>query len=176
MWRLFTINVDHDRYFLELALDEAEKALKENTYPVGAIIVDENGNIIAKGRNKVHPKQDATAHAEIDAIRNAGESIFNAKINGKKFTIYSSLEPCPMCTGGILFAKIKKVVWLLNDDIGFGGYKKIKDAKVFDRKFHEIEAIEEPYDDLKKRQMELMSKWSANPNNVSNLRKAAILE
>jgi|SRR5690625_1374885 len=103
-----------------------KKALNENNYPVGAIIVDENGNIIAKGRNKVHPQQDATAHAEIDAIRNAGESIFNAKINGEKFTIYTSLEPCPMCTGGILFAKIKKVVWLLNDDIGFGGFIKQK--------------------------------------------------
>lgn len=170
------MNINQDRYFLELALDEAEKALNENTYPVGAIIVDENGNIISKGRNKVHPHQDATAHAEIDAIRNAGESIFNAKINGEKFTIYTSLEPCPMCTGGILFAKIKKVVWLLNDDIGFGGYKKIKGAKIFDRKFREIEAIEEPYDDLKKRQMELMSKWSANPNNVTNLRRSVIPE
>lgn len=173
---MFIININQDRYFLELALEEAEKALNENTYPVGAIIVDDNGNIIAKGRNKVHPQQDATAHAEIDAIRNAGESIFNAKINGEKYTIYSSLEPCPMCTGGILFAKIKRVVWLLNDDIGFGGYKKIKDAKVFDRKFSEIEAIEEPYDDLKKRQMELMGKWSANPNNVTNLRKAFVPE
>lgn len=170
------MNINKDRYFLELALEEAEKALNDNTYPVGAIIVDENQNIIAKGRNKVHPQQDATAHAEIDAIRNAGKSIFRAKINHEKFTIYTSLEPCPMCTGGILFAKIKKVVWLLNDDTGFGGYKKFKDAKIFDKKLREIEVIEEPYDDLKKRQMELMIKWSANPNNVTNLRKAVIQE
>jgi pyrimidine deaminase RibD-like protein len=47
-----------DRYFLELALEE-EKVLYENTYPVGAVIVDENQNIIAKGRNRVHPQQDA---------------------------------------------------------------------------------------------------------------------
>ena len=169
------MSINQDRYFLELALAEAEKALNEDTYPVGAIIVDENGNIVAKGRNKVHPQQDATAHAEIDAIRNAGESIFNAKIKGEKFTIYSTLEPCPMCTGGILFAKIKKVVWLLNDDIGFGGYKKIKEANIFDRKLREIEAIEEPYDDLKKIQMDLMSKWSKNHNNVNNLRKNLLI-
>lgn len=82
-----------DRYFLELALEEAEKALSENTYPVGAVIVDENQNIIAKGRNRVHSQQDTTAHAEIDAIRNAGKSIFKAKVNREKFTIYTSLEP-----------------------------------------------------------------------------------
>lgn len=51
-----------------MALEEAEKALKENTYPIGAVIVDENYNIITKGLNRVNPQQDATAHAEIDAI------------------------------------------------------------------------------------------------------------
>ena len=52
--------------------------------------------------------------------------MFDAKKKNERFTIYSTLEPCPMCTGGILFAKIQRVVWLLNDDLGFGGYKKIK--------------------------------------------------
>lgn len=170
------MNMINDRHFLELALAEAETALKENTYPVGAIIVDQNQKIIAKGRNKVHPQQDATAHAEIDAIRNAGQSIFNAKINGEMFTLYTTLEPCPMCTGGILFAKIKKVVWLLNDDRGFGSFKKFKKAKIFESKFREIESIEEPYVDLKLKQTELMNKWSVNPNNVSNLRKDIITE
>ncbi|MGF3104660.1 nucleoside deaminase [Rossellomorea sp. DUT-2] len=170
------MTMQKDRYFLELALEEAEKALSENTYPVGAVIVDENQNIISKGRNRVHPQQDTTAHAEIDAIRNAGNSIFKAKVNREKFTIYTSLEPCPMCTGGILFANIKKVVWLLNDDLGFGGYKKINDTKIFEKKFQEIEAIEEPYGDLKQKQMELMNKWITNPNHVTNLRKANIPE
>ncbi|MGD6834857.1 nucleoside deaminase [Sutcliffiella halmapala] len=170
------MNIDKDRYFLELALEEAEQALRENTYPVGAVIVDENHNLIATGRNRVHPQQDATAHAEIDAIRNAGQSILNAKINRDKFTIYTSLEPCPMCTGGILFANIKKVVWLLNDDLGFGGYRKIKRTKVFDNRFYEVEVVEEPYNDLKNKQLELMNRWSTNPNNVINLRKAVIPE
>ena len=60
------------------------------------------------------------------------EAMFDAKIKNERFTIYSTLEPCPMCTGGILFAKIQRVVWLLNDDLGFGGYKKIKNALVFE--------------------------------------------
>lgn len=74
-------------------------------------------------------------------------SDFKCKINRENFTIYTSLKPCPMCTGGILFANIKKVVWLLNDDIGFGGYKKIKAANVFDERFNEVELIEEPFID-----------------------------
>ncbi|CRK82795.1 cytosine deaminase [Neobacillus massiliamazoniensis] len=165
-------NMDKDRFFLEMALEEAERSLKENTYPIGAVIVDENYNLIAKGRNRVYPQQDATAHAEIDAIRNAGQVILNAKINREIFTIYTSLEPCPMCTGGILFANIKKVVWLLNDDLGFGGFRKIKSTNIFDERFKEVELIEEPYDDLKKRQKELMSKWAINSNNIVNLRDA----
>ncbi|MFJ7936571.1 nucleoside deaminase [Sporosarcina sp. NPDC096371] len=166
------MSIDKDRTFLEMALEEAEQALKENTYPVGAVIVDENDNIISRGRNRVHPAQDATAHAEIDAIRNAGQAIFDAKIKREKFTIYTTLEPCPMCTGGILFANIKRVVWLLNDDLGFGGYRKIKDSKVFDARFNVVEMIEQPYEDLKNRQKELMDKWAVNPNNVVNLRNA----
>ncbi|QUW23611.1 nucleoside deaminase [Sporosarcina sp. Marseille-Q4063] len=166
------MSIDKDRLFLEMALEEAELALEENTYPVGAVIVDENYNLISRGRNRVHPSNDATAHAEIDAIRNAGQAIFKAKIKREKFTIYTSLEPCPMCTGGILFSNIKRVVWLLNDDLGFGGYRKIKDAKVFDERFNVVEMIEQPYEDLKNRQKELMSKWEINANNVINLRNA----
>ena len=166
------MSIDHDRLYLEMALEEAELALEENTYPVGAVIVDENYNLISRGRNRVHPSNDATAHAEIDAIRNAGQAIFKAKIKREKFTIYTSLEPCPMCTGGILFANIKRVVWLLNDDLGFGGYRKIKDSKVFDERFNVVEMIEQPYEDLKNRQIELMKKWEVNPNNVKNLRNA----
>ncbi|MCM3457243.1 nucleoside deaminase [Heyndrickxia oleronia] len=164
--------MDKDRYYLEIALKEAEQALKENTYPIGAVIVDESDNLIAKGRNRVYPNQDATAHAEIDAIRNAGQAILNAKVKREKFTIYTTLEPCPMCTGGILFANIKKVVWLLNDDLGFGGYRKIKAANVFEERFDEVDIIEEPFEDLKKRQVQLMEKWDINPNNVVHLRKA----
>lgn len=163
--------MDQDRFFLELALGEAEKALQENTYPVGAIIVDEDFNVIGTGRNRVHSSQDITAHAEIDAIRNAGNIMFDAKIKHKKFTLYSTLEPCPMCTGGILFAKIQRVVWLLNDDQGFGGYKKIKDSSIFLEKFNRIEMVEEPLEDLKMRQLDLMAKWEMNPNNVTSLRK-----
>ncbi len=77
-----------------------------------------------------------------------------------------------MCTGGILFANIKRVVWLLNDDLGFGGYRKIKGTNIFDERFNEVEVIMEPFANLKMRQLELMSQWDANPNNIINLREA----
>jgi tRNA(adenine34) deaminase len=56
--------------------------------------------------------------------------------------------------------------------LGFGGYRKIKSTNIFDERFNEVELIEEPYDDLKKRQKELMSKWAINSNNIVNLRDA----
>ncbi|MBW3112292.1 nucleoside deaminase [Bacillus sp. MCCB 382] len=160
----------NDRYFLEMALEEAKIALNEQTYPVGAVLVDEHQNIISTGRNRVHSQQDATAHAEMDAIRNAGSSIFKAKVQRETFTIYTTLEPCLMCTGGILFANIKRVVWLLNDGEGFGGYKKINAAGIFERKLREVDVREEPYGDLKMKQLELMEQWESNPNHVVHLR------
>ncbi|MGN7388611.1 nucleoside deaminase [Sporosarcina sp. SAFN-015] len=164
---------DVDKAFLQMALEEAEQALNENTYPVGAILVDDQFNVIAKGRNRVHTYKDATAHAEIEVIRNAGEAIFDAKIHNKSFTLYSSLEPCPMCTGGILFAKIQRVVWLLNDDLGFGAFQKMKDAAIFEAKFHKIEMIAEPDEELKSRQLNLMRQWEKSSNHIANLRYAS---
>lgn len=163
---------DMDKVFLQMALEEAELALQENTYPVGAVLVDDRFNIIAKGRNRVHTSKDATAHAEIEVIRNAGDAIFDAKIHNKTFTLYSSLEPCPMCTGGILFAKIRRIVWLLNDDLGFGAFQKMKDSTIFEAKFNKIEMIAEPDELLKNKQLELMRRWETNSNHVSNLRSA----
>jgi tRNA(adenine34) deaminase len=165
------MSIDLDRYFLELTLIEAEKALIDNTYPVGAVIVDEENNIISKGRNQVYLQKDATAHAEVNAIRNAGQIILDAKVKYKRLTIYSSLEPCPMCTGAILFSNIKKVVWLMNDELGFGGYRKIKETQIFDDRFKKVEMIPEPFNDLMERQIKLMELWAKNPNNIQNLRR-----
>ncbi|WP_371408124.1 nucleoside deaminase [Bacillus pseudomycoides] len=82
-----------DRLFLEMALEEAKKAMKENTYPVGAIIVGRNNEILGKGRNRVHTQDDASAHAEIDAIRAAGKKLIHAKENRLPITLYTTLEP-----------------------------------------------------------------------------------
>ncbi len=165
------MSIEIHRHFLELALKEAENALNEGTYPVGAVLVDENNEVMAVGRNQVYPQMDMTAHAEIDVIRSGGDAVIKSKDHNKKMTIYTSLEPCPMCTGAILFADITSVVWILNDDEGFGGFIKIRDTLIYDRKYKKLEMVEEPFEDLKEKQIELLKKWDEHPNNVRNVRK-----
>lgn len=95
---------ERDRYFLQMALEEAEMALKENTYPVGAVIVDGNNNVIARGRNRVHPQKDITAHAEIDAIRNAGEAMFDAKIKMRSLLFIARWNRV-QCVQGVFYSQ-----------------------------------------------------------------------
>ena len=76
------------------------------------------------------------------------EAMFDAKIKMRGLLFIARWNRA-QCTGGILFAKIQRVVWLLNDDLGFGGYKKIKMLLVFEGKFNKIDMVEEPFEDLK---------------------------
>ncbi len=96
------------RDFMQLALKEAKKSIKHNDCPVGCIIII-NNHVIAKAHNLVEKKKDSNAHAEILAINKA------IKMIGKKYltdaTLYSTLEPCPMCAGAIVLAKIRRVVF-----------------------------------------------------------------
>jgi len=104
-----------DRQYLECAMEEAKKAYEETTYPVGAVIVDPYGKIIGRGRNHVYSKGDFTRHAEMEAIRDAGELLMQ-KPNLNACTLYTTMEPCLMCSGAILLAGIKRVIWVLDSD------------------------------------------------------------
>jgi tRNA(adenine34) deaminase len=75
--------MDKHYEYLLLAFEEAEKAKDEGTFPIGAVIVDSEGTIISRGRNRVFSNCDSTAHAEVDAIRKAGHKILN--VESKKF-------------------------------------------------------------------------------------------
>ena len=86
---------DQKQHFMKLALRHAQHAFRENEVPVGAVIVDEDGVVIASARNRIESYQDPTAHAEICAIRKACEVKGNWRLIG--CTLYTSLEPCPMC-------------------------------------------------------------------------------
>ena len=90
------------------ALLEAKKAAEENEVPVGAVIV-KNGEIIARGRNMREKKQNSLSHAEIEAINNACKKLNNWHLDDCE--IYVTLEPCPMCTGAIINARIKTVIF-----------------------------------------------------------------
>lgn len=99
--------------FMEDALNLAKKAAKKDEVPVGAVIV-KNGKVIASGYNKKEGKQNATLHAEIIAINKACKKLKSFRLTG--CDIYVTLEPCPMCAGAIIGARINKVY--------FGAYDK----------------------------------------------------
>ncbi len=96
---------DADRRFMRLALAEAKKSYDEGGVPVGSVMV-RDGAVLAGGRNRFRQTNDPTCHAEIDVVRNAG-----MQPDGyRDVTLYSTLSPCMMCTGAMLFVGIPRVV------------------------------------------------------------------
>ena len=98
-----------DIELMNLALKEAYKCPKNDEIPVGCIIVDEEGNVIAKGHNKRENKHSVFAHAEIEAIKKANKKYEDWQL--PNCSIYITLEPCIMCAGAILQARFKKIVY-----------------------------------------------------------------
>ena len=96
-----------DERFIEAALIEARAAAAEGEVPVGAVVVWD-GRIIGRGHNRVEGAQDPTAHAEILAIRAAAETLGGWRLPGT--TLFVTLEPCAMCAGAIVLARIPSVV------------------------------------------------------------------
>lgn len=92
--------------WMQAALVEAERAYRKEELPVGAVIVFEN-RIIAKGYNQVESLKDPTAHAEIIAITSAANFLNSKQLLGCK--MYVTLEPCPMCAGAIVLAKLEEL-------------------------------------------------------------------
>lgn len=103
----------NDEYFMRQALFEANKAEEKNEVPVGAIIVC-NNQIIARAHNLTEQLTDVTAHAEIQAITAAAQSL-GAKYL-KSCTMYVTLEPCKMCAGALYWSQIDKVVFGTRDE------------------------------------------------------------
>ncbi|ROL61442.1 nucleoside deaminase [Bacteroidetes/Chlorobi group bacterium ChocPot_Mid] len=101
-----------DEVFMREALIEAEKALKSNDVPIGAVVV-RNGIIIGRGFNKVEKKQNSIAHAELVAIKKA-LSVVNSK-HLLQCSLYVTLEPCSMCSGAIVLSRLKRLVYGAKD-------------------------------------------------------------
>jgi tRNA(adenine34) deaminase len=99
--------------FMQLAIDEARAAEAADEVPVGAVIVSSAGEVIAHGNNQVLRASDPTAHAEIVALRAAGLALANYRLLG--CTLYTTLEPCAMCAGAILHARIARLVYAAPD-------------------------------------------------------------
>ena len=97
-----------DQQMMRLALEEAKLAFEKEEVPVGAVLTL-GDQVIARAHNSMETKGDPTAHAEILCIRKASEAIGDWRLLGA--TLYTTLEPCAMCAGAMLLARITRVVW-----------------------------------------------------------------
>ena len=111
--RLSRIDRSRDEYFMREALVEAEKAHQAGEVPVGAVVVDKEGKIIGRGHNLVVAGHDPSGHAEIIALKNASQNLKNYRL--ENCTIYVTLEPCPMCSGAIIGARLARLVYGAKD-------------------------------------------------------------
>ncbi len=98
---------------MKAALKEAAAAAVDGEVPVGAVITDERGLIISRGRNRPIGTSDPTAHAEVTAIRKACRKAGNYRLNG--CTLYVTIEPCPMCLGAAVQARLGRIVYGADD-------------------------------------------------------------
>jgi tRNA(adenine34) deaminase len=101
-----------DEYFMRLALREAERALDHDDVPIGAVIVHE-AEVIAASRNERELRQDPTAHAEMLALREASRRLESWRLLDT--VLYVTLEPCAMCAGAIVLARVPRVVYAADD-------------------------------------------------------------
>lgn len=114
--------IKDDEYYMNLALNEAKKAIKYGEVPIGAIIVDNlTHKVVSKAFNLKETRKDISAHAEILAIKKAAKKINNWRLD--HHTIYVTLEPCFMCASAIIQSRLERVVFSNYDPImgGLGG-------------------------------------------------------
>jgi tRNA(adenine34) deaminase len=99
-------------HFLRLALEQARAAAAAGEVPIGAVLIH-NGEVLATGQNRVIRDSDPTAHAEIVVLREAGRILGNYRLNGCE--LYATLEPCAMCAGAMMHARLARVVYGASD-------------------------------------------------------------
>ena len=102
-------------HYMRLALLLAEEATAAGEVPVGCVVCNASGEVIGRGRNRCIEKHDATAHAEMEAIREASAAVGDWRLEG--CTLYVTLEPCPMCAGAIMNSRIRQVVFGARDAV-----------------------------------------------------------
>lgn len=113
--------------FMNAAIKEAVKAFKEDEIPIGCVIVKDE-KIIAKAHNKKEAKKDSTAHSEIECIKKASKKLNNWHLDG--LDLYTTLEPCIMCTGAIINSRIKNVYFAAKDPKGGAFVSNVKIKRI----------------------------------------------
>lgn len=104
----FQSQLSQDEFFMEKALEQAKLASQKGNHPIGCVLV-KDGRLVAVGQNSVFTDGDITRHAEIDVIAKACHDLNLKSLEG--YTLYSSCEPCPMCSGAIIYLKVSAVVY-----------------------------------------------------------------
>ena len=132
--------MNEDEKWMNIALEQARKAKEEGEVPVGAILVKDS-LIIARAHNQPISTNDATAHAEIQLIRSAGEKLKNYRLTGT--SLYVTLEPCAMCLGAIMHARIERIIFGAHDPkTGVcGSSDNLMDAKYFNHKINLVSGV-----------------------------------
>jgi len=132
--------MNEDEKWMNLALEQARKAEEEGEVPVGAILV-KDGLLIAKAHNQPISTNDPTAHAEIQLLREAGEKLKNYRLTGT--SLYVTLEPCAMCLGAIMHARIERLVFGAYDPkTGVcGSSENLMDARCFNHKINLVSGV-----------------------------------
>ncbi len=128
----------HDLRFMQHAFELASRAVAQGEVPVGAVVVRDN-EIIGEGWNTPIGDHDPTAHAEIQALRSAGQRVGNYRLPGS--TLYVTLEPCVMCAGAIIHARIERLVFAAHDPKG-GAAGSVFDLLPSDGRFNHRVACE----------------------------------
>ena len=128
----------NNEYFMRMALREANAAADEGEIPVGAVVVH-NNEVIGKAHNQVERLHDATAHAEMIALTQAASALEDWRL--KNCTMYVTLEPCPMCAGAIVQARLKCVVFGARDWQQGGVLSNFGIAQ-YAKNVHKVEVIE----------------------------------
>lgn len=104
---------DADHLFMGMALDLADEAASDGEVPIGCVVVLD-GKILSRGRNRMERLQDASAHAEMEALRGASAALSSWRLDD--CVLYATLEPCPMCAGAILNSRVARVVYGARDE------------------------------------------------------------
>lgn len=125
-----------DEKFMHLAVESATEALELDEVPIGALLVDNSGKLIARGFNQTIVKSDPTAHAEILVLRHAGKKLGNYRLTDT--TLYTTIEPCVMCAGALVNARIKRLVFGAKEE-RFGAVESLYQLCDSDELNHQIE-------------------------------------
>lgn len=131
---------ESDRKFMNIALALAQKAEAQSEVPIGAVVVYQN-DVIGEGCNRPASSSDPTAHAEIEALRQAAAHRRNYRLPGA--TLYVTLEPCVMCAGAIVLARIERLVFAARD-LRFGAVRSkfaLADSDLLNHRVHIEEGL-----------------------------------